>query len=147
MFNLLSLSIVKESAKYVSSSYRNIIIYYICFVKRKQIPNPGPSNPLHYMINLSPNANSVAGLNPAGHTNAVDDPVFSDAIVADPQVLWLPLDRISLDLDDRQMLYKVSISIDNLTFTGSSFLLRLYVMPWVPFVCEDMIFSAPEKRP
>lgn len=36
-----------------------------------------------------------------------DGPIFSEVIVVDPQVLWLPPDRIGLDINDHQTLYKV----------------------------------------
>ncbi|KAF9065491.1 hypothetical protein BDP27DRAFT_1424802 [Rhodocollybia butyracea] len=94
---------------------------------RNQVPDPGPSDPLPYMISSPPSLSPITPVADAPDANPIQDgPVFSEVIIVDPQVLWLPPDRIGLDLNDHQTLYKaVCNSLGSVRLQGHDFFLHL----------------------
>lgn len=68
--------------------------------------NPGP-------ISLPPSNLSSSGTD--GESTALEAP-YPDTMMVDPQVLWLPPDRVGLAVDDPEQLFKVGLF---LIFIGS----------------------------
>ncbi|KIK53055.1 hypothetical protein GYMLUDRAFT_250644 [Collybiopsis luxurians FD-317 M1] len=67
----------------------------------QQQQNPGPVQPLPYkVIELPPEVASEPS------NTSASEPPYPDIVVTDPQVLWLPPDRVGLDPNDRTLLYQ-----------------------------------------
>jgi len=82
--------------------------------------NPGP-------ISVPPLRLSSAGTN-GGSTPS--EPTYPDTMAVDPQVLWLPPDRIGQAVDDPELLFKVGLS---LIFFG------LYIVYTIPQIVVNAL--------
>ncbi|KAE9387019.1 hypothetical protein BT96DRAFT_1005522 [Gymnopus androsaceus JB14] len=70
-------------------------------LKDSQLYNPGPIGP------PPPNGLSTAGTDVESTSL---EPPYPDAMVVDPQVLWLPPDRIGQPVDDPELLFKIVVN-------------------------------------